>query len=88
VIDLIAIRQGDELFIEVKSTAEPTFRLSRSVQGTQQLRDHISYAMLIGATPYYCVKFRKSGKWVISNAEMVSSIVREQDGKSLEEWKP
>jgi len=89
IIDLIALKQGDELFIEVKSTSEDSFRISRSKHNKEQLRDHVAYAALIGATPYYAVEFRGSGKWAIYNASgEVPDIIRMGEASELEDWKP
>jgi len=90
IIDLIALRQGEELFLEIKSTSEESFRISRSKHNKEQLRDHIAYARLIGAQALYAVEFRRTGKWRILAAEDIdeNGILREDFGMRLEDWKP
>jgi Holliday junction resolvase len=90
IIDLIAIKQGEELFIEVKSTGEDSFRISRSKHNKEQLRDHVAYAALIGATPVYAIEFRRTGKWVIADEGLleIPPIIRAEYGKELETWIP
>ena len=86
IVDLIALKEGRELFIEVKSTSEPSFKMSRSKNNMEQLRDLLEYSRLIDAKPFYAIRFRTG--WVIDDAHFVPSIIRQEDGKGLESWIP
>jgi len=89
IVDLIAIRMyppHDELFIEVKSTMDRTFKLSRIRTNSEQVRDLKNYASLIEAIPVYCVKFRSEGKWAVHDARFLPSVIRQSDARPLIAW--
>lgn len=91
IVDLIAIGMDPpytHLFVEVKSTMDKTFKVSRVRSNREQIADLKLYASLVEATPIFGVKFRSEGKWVFHDANSMPSVIRATDSKPLKEWVP
>jgi len=89
IVDLIAIRMDPphhELFIEVKSTMDRNFKISRIRANGEQIADLKNYAALIEAVLVYCVKFRSEGKWAIHDARSLPKVIRQEDARALNHW--
>lgn len=90
IVDLIAIRMDpphDELFIEVKSTMNPAFKISRVRSNRKQIDDLKLYASLIEAIPILAVKFRSKDQWAIQvvNSDL-PKVIKAVDAKKLSMW--